>query len=109
MRFNLALKDALDVFESSYAGNLFRADVFSFMADVASNFENSTEAKLNSDGSQNDGSYLFWDSLHPTTEAHELLAEYSAASVPIPGAVWLFGSGIVCLVSFKRRKNGRIR
>ena len=106
MGFNLALNDALDVFEDDYNGNLFRVDVFSFMADIGSNFDNSTDAKLNSDGTQNPGSYLFWDDLHPTTQAHELLADYSEASVPIPGAVWLFGSGIICILSAssKRKK-----
>lgn len=35
-----------------------------------------------------------------------VLFEYPCNQVPIPGAVWLLGSGLVALVGFRRRKRG---
>lgn len=40
-----------------------------------------------------------------TTEAAErTIATWTVSTVPIPGAVWLFGSGLVGLIGFARRK-----
>lgn len=50
---------------------------------------------------------LMWDSLHPTSATHALLAEaaHSAlAPVPLPPAVWLFGSALFGLGL--RRRSG---
>jgi outer membrane lipase/esterase len=55
-------------------------------------------------GSACDG-YLFWDSLHPTAAAHQLIADAAfAAVVPVPAAAWLFISALSGLVVAKRKK-----
>jgi len=42
--------------------------------------------------------YLFWDSLHPTTVGHDLIAQYAYDAVPEPASVWLLALGgiVVC-------------
>ena len=48
--------------------------------------------------------HLFWDS-HPTAAGHQLIADAAfAAVVPVPAAVWLFGSGLLGLIGVARRK-----
>lgn len=56
---------------------------------------------------ENCDTYMFWDTSHPTTAGHSIFANEMAASltaVPVPAAVWLFGSGLIGLVGFARRK-----
>ena len=49
--------------------------------------------------------YLFWDDIHPTTVGHSLIADEFAltiATIPVPAAVWLFGSGLIGLIGVAR-------
>lgn len=51
--------------------------------------------------------YFFWDDIHPTTAGHNLIADEfvsAVTAVPIPSALWLFGSGIVGLIGVARHK-----
>jgi phospholipase/lecithinase/hemolysin len=59
--------------------------------------------------------YLSWDGLHPTTGAHELLAEqvYSAI-VPEPSSILLYGPGLIALFLWmggarRRAKTGALK
>jgi len=53
--------------------------------------------------------HLFWDDRHPTAAVHQLIADAAfAAVVPVPAAVWLFGSGLLGLVGVARRKSVNI-
>jgi phospholipase/lecithinase/hemolysin len=41
--------------------------------------------------------YLFWDSVHPTTEGHALIAAAAVQAVPEPASLTLLGVGLVTL------------
>ena len=53
-------------------------------------------------------SYVFWDSVHPTTAAHQLLGNAFAAAVtepiPEPASLALLGLGIGLAVAARRRR-----
>jgi phospholipase/lecithinase/hemolysin len=82
--FNAALETALDAFAlANPAINLMQLDIFSFVNEIiadpaAYGFLNVTNRGIDdfaTDGFNNSGQYLFWDNVHPTTEAHELVAD----------------------------------
>jgi len=83
--FNSELQKALNAFKTAYpAVTIYTFDVFSFLNRTIANntFTNSTGTylQLDSEGDPTGGTnepasdYLFWDTIHPTTRAHELLA-----------------------------------
>jgi outer membrane lipase/esterase len=46
---------------------------------------------------------LFWDGIHPTAYAHEVLGLAMLAAVPEPSVTWLFMAGLVSLAVWRRR------
>lgn len=102
--FNTALDKALNPYRSSI--NLFEVDIFTMVGELITDgyFDNYTN-KLEDNRSTTDA-YMFWDDIHPTTYAHGLIAKAAyneVASVPIPGAIWLFGPGLVGLAGFRKK------
>ena len=73
-------------------------------------FTNVTDPCLTNMGVCSDPStYLFWDSLHPTTRTHEILAQqlYGVAYDPVPAPMPFFG-GLAAL-GWSRRLRQRLR
>lgn len=49
--------------------------------------------------------YVFWDGLHPTSAVQQLMADAAYATViPVPAAVWLFGTALAALAGLARRR-----
>jgi outer membrane lipase/esterase len=46
--------------------------------------------------------YLFWDSLHPTTVGHDLMAQYAYNVVPEPASLWLLALGGIAVCRRRR-------
>jgi phospholipase/lecithinase/hemolysin len=91
--FNTALTAALDTLEAEHRVVIFRLDVFSRLDDILANptafgFTNVTEACLAGDPftggtpCADPATHVFWDSIHPTTAGHALLATFAADVLP---------------------------
>jgi phospholipase/lecithinase/hemolysin len=52
----------------------------------------------------NPDQHLFWDSVHPTTHAHSILATDVAAAVPAPATLLLLGAGLLAAGVAARRR-----
>ena len=109
-----ALTDAAILFNStidlaySTSTNVLVVDIFelhhSGLADpTAYGLTNMTDSCLYTGADCS--TYFFWDNSHPTTFGHSIIAnEFASAFVPIPAAVWLFGSGLIGLVGLARSR-----
>lgn len=82
-QFNTQLSSSLDNLEGSLADiEFFRVDAGALIEDAALNpatygFTNVTDEAMGLGGIDPD-EYLFWDDVHPTTAAHELIAQVAA-------------------------------
>ncbi len=122
--YNTLLNAMLDTFVGV---NIDRVDVFSLMQQVAANpamygFTNVTTACYsgfvapanppnsvtvcsNPPFNENPSSYAFWDSYHPTTAFHELLANrFYQAVVPEPSVLMNFLLGLGVLAAVERTR-----
>lgn len=52
------------------------------------------------------GSFLYWDTIHPTTAGHEILGRQMAAAVPEPGTWLMMALGGLALLGWQRRRAG---
>lgn len=109
MGFNGGLDMMIDGLNNSLLGlSVYKLDVFSYLNDVilpGDYFSNTTDPWLGS--GKRPSNYLFYDNIHPTTDGHWLLAEFAAseasATVPVPGAFLMLGSGLLFMVGIRRK------
>ena len=107
-QFNARLATAESSLVASLGINIYRLDVSTSFQQVLANpgrfgFTNVTDqAKSGAYGAPgavvpNPDQYLFWDPVHPTETAHQLLGEQAIAvtSVPEPPALVLLGTGLL--------------
>jgi phospholipase/lecithinase/hemolysin len=96
MAFDAALSAALPSYVTQF-------DTFGLLNDVVANKENYGFTNVTDpcfDGTtvcSDPSKYLFWDSLHPTTAAHQLLAAEFANAVPEPTSTALFGIALLTM------------
>jgi phospholipase/lecithinase/hemolysin len=83
--FNQRIAESLPSFSGSHPGVvIYSLDVYALFGELVANperfgFQNATEVSPNFGVDfQNEGGYVFWDDVHPTTEAHAFLAEEAA-------------------------------
>lgn len=114
--YNSILAGVLSAFEQSHPDvNLIRFDTFALVDDVyynpakygLSNVTTACYSAFVEPGGTLAGDpadYLSWDGFHPTTAAHQILADsmYSTV-VPLPSAILLFCPGAAALLLCKRR------
>ena len=111
--YNGLLMSGFDTLRTNLSGIQIKTfDTSSFlmnqMALMNSQGKNTTEACLNTAAAtlcSNPQDYLFWDGVHPTAAAHQVLGQAFAAAVPEPETYALLIAGLtVMAASAKRRK-----
>jgi outer membrane lipase/esterase len=113
--FNTGLSTAVDDLATLYPDTrFFEFDVFGLFTDAYLNptdygFSNVSDAcyslfvEAGGTTCSSPDEFISWDGLHPTTAAHEIFA--ANVVVPIPAALWLFGSGLLGLLVVVRRRS----
>lgn len=106
--WNDALAAALDTLVLPGA-DLYFLDFFSFgrNPEVLAGFANTTDACLTSTVCDDPASYFYWDSFHPSSTAHALIARQAFAAVPEPGTIALLMLGFAGLALCTRGRQGR--
>ncbi|WP_291993255.1 SGNH/GDSL hydrolase family protein [Candidatus Accumulibacter sp. ACC003] len=110
--FNYALGDALTALDAALpSAEIIQFDSAAFLNKILANpaaygmtvTNKSCVDNFNlCEGNENE--WLFWDSVHPTTKAHEILAAQFRAAVPEPGTIVLFALGLFGLAAARQRK-----
>lgn len=96
---------------TTYPGaNFYSLNTYSLLNSVmadpsAYGFDNVTGTWLNRP-SGDLSIYLFYDGVHPTTEAHLMLAKYAASAVPVPATFILMLSGLAGFAGIRKRMKG---
>lgn len=110
-QFNTLLDSKLDTLQIDLGVNITRFDTFSVLNDVVANpgnfgFTNVTDPCYTGDDKNftgggtvcsNPDQYAFWDTIHPTAQLHQILADKmaSALRIPEPGTIFLLITGLI--------------
>lgn len=110
--FNQTLSALLAGVDAQFANtDVIKFDTFGFFNTIVANpaafgFSDAVSACVVAGvACANPGAHVFWDDFHPTALMHALVADAMVSQVPVPGAVWLFVSGLIVVFY---RKNYRI-
>jgi len=106
--FNTELAQVIADLQANLGVTIITLDVFSILDAFLSNPMglNTTDPCFVDAGNvcADPDNYVFWDDVHPTAFAHAVLGNTALASlVPVPAAVWLFGSALIGLFGLRRR------
>ncbi len=109
--FNFGLGLALDSLEALPGIDITRFDTFAQLTALANDqaaFANTEDACLSigpggATVCADPSTYVFWDSLHPTTAAHEVLGDAFATAVPEPATASLVLIGITLGLARRKR------
>ena len=111
--FNAGLHLLADALNATDPGlNILEFDTFSLLDSLINNpaaygFSNVTQPCFNGVAvCANPDSYLFWDSVHPTTSAHQLIGDLftTTTTVPEPPLTALMAVALIGLYASRRRK-----
>ena len=118
LAFNTTLASQLDGLRQQFPNlDITEFDIYSVVNNVVAKpgdygFTNAQNACLSSllVPCANPDQYVFWDSLHPTTQADALIgAAFAASTVPEPGSMILLVSGLIVLLAVKTQKQPMAR
>ena len=118
VEYNTALATTLAGVEGNQGINLFEYDLFDFSQRLAADplsfgLTNITDACtaglpfpafLGSCDASVINQYAFIDNIHPTANVHNIVGNELLSAIPVPAAIWLFGSGLIGLTGLARRK-----
>lgn len=106
--FNQALAGVLALLDQDPAVEIYEYDVFGYVQGVVADlttygFQSSGSYLLTCGANpldplcMNPNNFLFFDDLHPTALAHQLIGKEFASAVPVPASLWLLASALALL------------